>query len=165
METSKFDLPYVRDFLMDYNVVVDVAETCLRWKDMRSTYRLVAERARQLLTEGAAGHGWAATSATATVAGPRSTSPSHSVAARTQTGMIDRAAELAHYRRVKTVLLDSFAECGATLSHHHAVGREHLPWLRAETAIGNVMPVAALKAAIDPDAIMNPGKLVLDEVE
>ena len=164
METSKFDLPYVRDFLMDYNVVVDVAETCLRWKDMRSTYRLVAARALQVLTEGER-RAWLGCHVSHCYSSGASLYFTFAFRCRQDSnGYVDRAAELAHYRRVKTVLLDSFAECGATLSHHHAVGREHLPWLRAETAIGNVMPVAALKAAIDPDAVMNPGKLVLDEV-
>ncbi len=164
MENSKFDLPYVRDFLMDYNVVVDVAETCLRWKDMQSTYRLVAARARKALTEGDR-QAWLGCHVSHCYSSGASLYFTFAFRCRAGSdGRIDRAAELAHYRHVKTVLLDSFAECGATLSHHHAVGRDHLPWLRAETAIGNVMPVAALKAAIDPDAVMNPGKLVLDEV-
>ncbi len=165
MESSKFDLPYVRDFLMDYNVVVDVAETCLRWKDMQATYETVAARAYKVLTEGDR-RAWLGCHVSHCYSSGASLYFTFAFSCRSDVdGRIDRAAEFAHYRRVKTVLLDSFAECGATLSHHHAVGIDHLPWLRAETAIGNVMPIAALKSAIDPDAVMNPGKLVLDEVE
>ena len=50
---------------------------------------------------------------------------------------------------------------GATLSRHHAAVREHLSWLRAETVIGDLMPIAVLRAAIAPDFIINPGKLVV----
>ena len=165
MEESKFDLPYVRDFLMDYNVIVDVAETCLRWKDIATAYRLISERARTAITDGDR-RAWLGCHVSHCYSSGASLYFTFAFRCRADAkGHIDRAAEFAHYRRVKTGLLDSFAECGATFSHHHAVGREHLPWLRAETAIGTVMPVAALKAAIDPDDVMNPGKLVLDEVE
>jgi alkyldihydroxyacetonephosphate synthase len=165
MEDSKYDLPYVRDFLMDYNVVVDVAETCLRWKDLRSAYHLVATRALKVLTEGGR-RAWLGCHVSHCYSSGASLYLTFAFRCRENSnGRIDRAAEFSHYCLVKTILLDSFAECGGTLSHHHAVGRDHLPWLRAETAIGNVMPIAALKAAIDPDAVMNPGKLVLDVVK
>jgi alkyldihydroxyacetonephosphate synthase len=163
MEDSKFDLPYVRDFLMDYNVIVDVAETCLRWKDMRSSYHLLTARAREALTDGGR-RAWLGCHVSHCYSSGASLYFTFAFRCRADTdGRIDRTAELGHYRRVKHVLLDGFSDCGGTVSHHHAVGLDHLPWLRAETAIGNVMPVAALKAAIDPDAVMNPGKLVLNE--
>jgi alkyldihydroxyacetonephosphate synthase len=165
MEDSKFDLPYVRDFLMDYNVIVDVAETCLRWKDMRPSYHLLAARACKVLTDGGR-RAWLGCHVSHCYSSGASLYFTFAFRCRQDAdGRIDRGAELAHYRDVKRVLLDGFAECGGTVSHHHAVGLDHLPWLRAETAIGNVMPVAALKAAIDPDAVMNPGKLVLNEAK
>jgi alkyldihydroxyacetonephosphate synthase len=163
MEDSKFDLPYVRDFLMDYNVIVDVAETCLRWKDMQPSYHRLAARARQALRDEGR-RAWLGCHVSHCYSSGASLYFTFAFRClEGADGRIDRAAELAHYRHVKRVLLDGFAECGGTVSHHHGVGLDHLPWLRAETAIGNVMPVAALKAAVDPDAVMNPGKLVLNE--
>jgi alkyldihydroxyacetonephosphate synthase len=162
LEDSKFDLPYVRDFLLDHNVVVDVAETCVLWKDMPSVYHLLMARTRAALQAGGRA-AWLGCHISHCYSSGASLYFTFAFRCRSAAdGRIDRSAELAHYRAVKTGLLDGFAACGCTLSHHHAVGREHLRWLGAETAIGDVMPVAALKAAIDPDAIMNPGKLVWD---
>jgi alkyldihydroxyacetonephosphate synthase len=161
LEEGKFDLPYIRDFLMNYNLMADVAETCVLWKDIHSTYAQVMSRASVALQDGGR-RAWIGCHVSHCYSSGASLYFTFAIRCHvTGEGEIDRAAELAHYRRAKTALLDCFAECGATLSHHHAVGREHLPWLRAETAIGDVMPIAALKAAIDPDLIMNPGKLVV----
>jgi len=164
-EDSKFDLPYVRDFLLDYNVIVDVAETSALWKNVPFVYRLLMQRTRAALQAGGRA-AWLGCHISHCYSSGASLYFTFAFRCRTGAdGRIDRSAELAHYRSVKTDLLDGFAECGCTLSHHHAVGREHLKWLRAETAIGEVMPVAALKSAIDPDAIMNPGKLVWDATD
>jgi alkyldihydroxyacetonephosphate synthase len=160
LEDSKFDLPYVRDFLLDYNVIVDVAETCVLWKSLPSVYRRLTERTRAALQAGGR-RAWLGCHISHCYSSGASLYFTFAFRCRgADDGDIDRSAELAHYRNVKTGLLDGFAECGGTFSHHHAVGREHLPWLRAETAIGEVMPIAALKTAIDPTGIMNPGKLV-----
>jgi hypothetical protein len=53
----------------------------------------------------------------------------------------------------------SFIDHGATLSHHHAVGTEHLPWLTDDISPVGVMAVAAIKAGLDPANVMNPGRL------
>jgi alkyldihydroxyacetonephosphate synthase len=63
------------------------------------------------------------------------------------------------YLRVKRAAQQSFIDCGATLSHHHAVGTEHLPWLAADISPLGVQAVAAVKRGLDPGNIMNPGRL------
>jgi alkyldihydroxyacetonephosphate synthase len=49
---------------------------------------------------------------------------------------------------------------GGTLTHHHAVGRDHAPWLEAEDGALGVEALRALKARLDPAGIMNPGALL-----
>jgi alkyldihydroxyacetonephosphate synthase len=63
------------------------------------------------------------------------------------------------YLHAKRTVQQSFIDHGATLSHHHAVGTEHLPWLSDDISPVGVMAVAAIKAGLDPDNIMNPGRL------
>ena len=63
------------------------------------------------------------------------------------------------YLHAKRVVQQSFIDHGATLSHHHAVGTEHLPWLTDDISPVGVMAVAAIKGGLDPDNIMNPGRL------
>ena len=49
---------------------------------------------------------------------------------------------------------------GGTITHHHAVGRDHAPWMRAEVGDLGLELLRAAKARLDPVGIMNPGKLL-----
>ena len=49
---------------------------------------------------------------------------------------------------------------GGTLSHHHAVGTEHLPWIEQDISPTGLKAVKALKDGLDPKGIMNPGKII-----
>jgi alkyldihydroxyacetonephosphate synthase len=51
---------------------------------------------------------------------------------------------------------------GGTITHHHAVGRDHAPWMEDEVGRQGVATLRALKAELDPAGIMNPGKLLPD---
>ena len=55
--------------------------------------------------------------------------------------------------------LDAAIGSGASLSHHHGVGRSKAPWMRAELGAA-VDVVRALKRAADPKGLMNPGTLI-----
>jgi len=63
------------------------------------------------------------------------------------------------YLHAKRTVQQTFMDNGATLSHHHAVGTEHLPWLTDDISSLGVLAVAAIKGGLDPDNIMNPGRL------
>ena len=52
---------------------------------------------------------------------------------------------------------------GGTLSHHHAVGTEHLPWVEEDISPTGIRAVQALKDGLDPRGIMNPGKIIPPE--
>jgi alkyldihydroxyacetonephosphate synthase len=49
---------------------------------------------------------------------------------------------------------------GATVTHHHAVGADHAPWLAAEIGELGVDILRAVKERLDPAGILNPGKLL-----
>jgi len=63
------------------------------------------------------------------------------------------------YLRVKRAVQQSFIDNGATLSHHHSVGTEHLPWLQSDISALGVQAVGAIKRGLDPGNVMNPGRL------
>jgi hypothetical protein len=67
---------------------------------------------------------------------------------------------MGQYLRIKKAAEDTFLENGATLSHHHAVGYEHLPWLERDISPAGLTAIEALKSGLDPQGVMNPGKLV-----
>ena len=49
---------------------------------------------------------------------------------------------------------------GATITHHHAVGTDHRPWLVGEIGPVGLRILRAVKAELDPTAVLNPGVLV-----
>jgi alkyldihydroxyacetonephosphate synthase len=61
---------------------------------------------------------------------------------------------------VKQAAGDAIVAGGGTITHHHAVGRDHVPWMEREIGTGGVAALRALKAELDPAGIMNPGKLL-----
>jgi alkyldihydroxyacetonephosphate synthase len=150
-ESTKYDFPHIRDFLLDRAITSDVSETSTVWSNLVPLYRATTTGLRTAILE-------------------RGVKPwvgchiSHSYqcgaslyltfALRQQDGH-----EMQQYLHAKRAAQQSFIDHGATLSHHHAVGTEHLPWLTDDISAVGVMAVAAIKAGLDPDNIMNPGRL------
>ena len=68
-------------------------------------------------------------------------------------------AEIAQWRAAKAAACDAIVAAGGTITHHHAVGRDHAPWLEDEVGELGVEVLRAAKR-LDPAGIMNPGKLL-----
>jgi alkyldihydroxyacetonephosphate synthase len=68
--------------------------------------------------------------------------------------------EISQWRVVKDAATRAIVNGGGTLSHHHAVGTDHAPWLKEEVGPTGVAALRALKSELDPTGIMNPGKLL-----
>ena len=67
---------------------------------------------------------------------------------------------LEQWRAAKRAASDAIVARGATITHHHAVGTDHLPWLEAEIGPVGVRILRAVKAELDPTGVLNPGVLV-----
>jgi len=68
--------------------------------------------------------------------------------------------ELEQWQRAKAAAMEAIVAAGATITHHHAVGRDHAPWMVAEVGETGLAALRALKAQLDPAGIMNPGVLL-----
>jgi alkyldihydroxyacetonephosphate synthase len=66
-----------------------------------------------------------------------------------------------HYERTWRTAMEAALEAGATLSHHHGVGSAKARYLPDELGDAGMRLLRSLKAAFDPDAILNPGKLAM----
>jgi alkyldihydroxyacetonephosphate synthase len=64
------------------------------------------------------------------------------------------------WRAAKAAATDAIAGAGGTITHHHAVGRDHAPWMAAEAGELGLGVLRAVKDRCDPAGIMNPGKLL-----
>jgi alkyldihydroxyacetonephosphate synthase len=70
-----------------------------------------------------------------------------------------RGAELEQWRQVKRAASEAIVTTGGTITHHHAVGRDHVPYMEAEVGRAGLDVLRAVKDELDPTGIMNPGKL------
>jgi alkyldihydroxyacetonephosphate synthase len=71
-----------------------------------------------------------------------------------------RGAELAQWDEIKSVAADAVLAAGGTITHHHAVGRDHRPWYDRQRPGPFAAALRGAKAAVDPAGILNPGVLV-----
>jgi alkyldihydroxyacetonephosphate synthase len=71
-----------------------------------------------------------------------------------------RGEEIAQWRQIKQAASDAVIAEGGTITHHHAVGRDHRPWYERQRPDTFAAALRAAKAAVDPAGIMNPGVLV-----
>jgi alkyldihydroxyacetonephosphate synthase len=71
-------------------------------------------------------------------------------------------AEAEQWLAAKAAATDALLAHGGTITHHHAVGRDHAPWLADEVGELGVEVLRAAKARLDPAGIMNPGVLGLE---
>jgi alkyldihydroxyacetonephosphate synthase len=68
--------------------------------------------------------------------------------------------EIGQWSAVKQAASRAIVEGGGTITHHHAVGRDHMPWMGQEIGTASLSALRAMKRELDPRAIMNPGKLL-----
>ena len=145
---TRYAGPHIRDDLLDRGVLVETLETAATWSNL-GALRIGVTRA----LEGALDAPLVLCHA------------SHLYATGaslyfTILGAQDREDPAAQWRRAKTAATDAIVAAGGTITHHHAVGADHAPWLGAETgALGHDL-LRVLKERCDPAGIMNPGKLL-----
>ncbi|MFY9979015.1 MAG: FAD-binding oxidoreductase [Candidatus Sulfotelmatobacter sp.] len=150
-ESTKYDFPHIRDFLLDRDVTSDVSETSTVWSNILPLYKDTVDVLRGKIAESGA-HPWVGCHISHTY--QSGASVYFTFAFRQQP-----EREMDQYLRAKKAAQQSFSDHGATLSHHHAVGTEHLPWLSTEISPIGVQAIAAIKRSLDPTNIMNPGRL------
>jgi alkyldihydroxyacetonephosphate synthase len=71
-----------------------------------------------------------------------------------------RGAELEQWAQVKRAAADAILSAGGTITHHHAVGRDHRPWYDRQRPEPFAAALRAAKAALDPTGALNPGVLI-----
>jgi len=74
----------------------------------------------------------------------------------------DPLVKQAQWEGIKQATTDAILDAGGTLSHHHAVGRDHARWLEQEIGETGVRALRSLKRSLDPDGTTNPGILLLE---
>jgi alkyldihydroxyacetonephosphate synthase len=151
-EHGRYHGPYLRDTLMERGAMVETLETSHTWTRLGELHDAVNRAIHGSLdTQGTPGlvfchlsHAYA-----------DGASLYFTFISRRRAG-----AELEQWRAVKQAACEAIVASGATITHHHAVGRDHAPYMRAEVGETGIDVLRALKAELDPAGIMNPGKLL-----
>jgi alkyldihydroxyacetonephosphate synthase len=149
---SRFSAPYLRDELLTHGVMVETLETATRWSNVQELHRQVrAAIEGSLRVQGTPGL------VMCHVSHLYETGASlyFTFIARQREGV-----EIEQWRAAKTAASDAIVAGGGTITHHHAVGRDHAAWMEREIGSEGVSLLRALKAELDPAGIMNPDKLL-----
>jgi alkyldihydroxyacetonephosphate synthase len=153
---GRFHGPYSRDPMMDRGLGVDTLETATRWPNIDALYTAVRGALDTAMRETAPRPG-----AHGVVLAHISHSYSDG-ASLYFTYIFPRnlGDEIAQWRTIKRAASDAIASHGGTISHHHGVGEDHLPWIAKEKGELGLDVLRAIKSALDPKGILNPGKLI-----
>ena len=151
-EHGRYQGPYLRDTLMGMGAMVETLETSHTWSRLGELHDGVAKAIHAALADqGTPGlvfchlsHAYA-----------DGASLYFTFIARSRHG-----AELEQWSLVKSAACEAIVACGGTITHHHAVGRDHAPYMEAEVGRTGLDVLRAVKAELDPTGIMNPGKLL-----
>ncbi|MFL5884744.1 MAG: FAD-binding oxidoreductase [Thermoleophilaceae bacterium] len=145
-------MPYVRDTMVAAGVVSDTFETSMTWDRMRDFIARVRE-----VTEAAVREHCGAGTVTCrfTHAYPDGAAPYFTVLAPAR-----RGAEIEQWDAIKAAASDAVDAAGGTITHHHAVGRDHRPWYDRQRPEPFAEALRAAKHAVDPAGILNPGVLI-----
>jgi alkyldihydroxyacetonephosphate synthase len=147
-----FDAPYLQSALITMGVIADTFETACTWDGFDALHRAVKDAVRGAMQD-ACGAG--VISCRFTHVYPDGPAPYYTFLAPARPG-----EELAQWERIKRVASDALIANGATITHHHAVGRLHRPWHERERPEPFGRALQAAKRALDPAGILNPGVLV-----
>ena len=151
-EHGRYQGPYLRDTLMAQGAMVETLETSHTWSRLGELHDAVAAAIHASLDgQGTPGlvfchlsHAYA-----------DGASLYFTFIARSRHG-----AELEQWRQVKRAASEAIVASGGTITHHHAVGRDHAPYMEAEVGSTGLDVLRAVKDRLDPTGIMNPGKLL-----
>jgi alkyldihydroxyacetonephosphate synthase len=151
--------PYLRDTLVACGVLSETFETAITWDRFPDFHATVMETARAAVAEAsgapADGEGAPKLSCRFTHVYPDGPAPYYTVLARAQ-----RGSEVSQWDQIKAAVSDAVTGAGGTITHHHAVGRDHRPWYDRQRPQPFAEALRAAKHALDPAGVLNPGVLI-----
>ncbi len=150
-EHGRFNAPYLRDSLLAAGALCETLETATTWSNLETLKTAVTE---------------ALTTALAASGTPALVLCHISHVYLTGASLYftivagQRGNALEQWGAAKKAACDAISQNGGTISHHHAVGADHRPWMTAEIGDLGVKVLRAVKETLDPAGILNPGKLI-----
>ncbi len=151
--TAFIRMPYNREQLTPRGIISDTFETAITWDRFEAFYHAIRDRTAEAIREATGKEG--AVSCRFSHAYPDGPAPYFAFHAQGHKGAL-----LDEWRAIKASVSDAVIGEGGTITHHHAVGRDHQKWYGQQrpALYGDVL--AAAKQRLDPKGILNPGVIV-----
>jgi alkyldihydroxyacetonephosphate synthase len=151
--------PYLRDTFVALGVLSDTFETAITWDRFEGFHREVTEGARAAIAAACGrppgGEGAPRLSCRFTHVYPDGPAAYYTVIAPAR-----RGSEVDQWDEIKTAVSEIVIAAGGTITHHHAVGRDHRPWYDRQRPDPFAGALRAAKRAVDPAGVLNPGVLI-----
>lgn len=151
--------PYLRDTFVACGVLSETFETAITWDRFEEFQATVMATTRRVVAEvsGAPtdGPGAPRVSCRLTHVYPDGAAPYFTVLAPAI-----RGGEVEQWDEIKAAVSEALIEAGGTITHHHAVGRDHRPWYDRQRPAPFAAALRAAKAELDPAGMLNPGVLI-----
>ena len=151
--------PYLRDSLVSLGVLSETFETAITWDRFREFHGVVTEAARRAVADvvdaPADGPGAPRISCRFTHVYPDGPAPYFTILAPAR-----RGSEVEQWDEIKAAVSEAVISAGGTITHHHAVGRDHRPWYDLQRPDPFAEALTGAKRAVDPDGLLNPGVLI-----
>jgi alkyldihydroxyacetonephosphate synthase len=144
--------PYLRDVFIAIGVLSETFETAITWERFPQFHEHVLARATEAVRD-ACGDG--SVTCRFTHVYPDGPAPYYTILAPAR-----RGAELEQWAQIKHAASEAVLAAGGTITHHHAVGREHRPWYDRQRPEPFAAALRAAKRAVDPAGALNPGVLI-----
>ncbi len=141
--------PYLRDSLVSLGVLSETFETAITWERFEEFHATVMETARKAVGEPSK------VTCRFTHVYPNGPAPYFTILAPARRGEED-----VQWGEIKAAVSDALIDAGGTITHHHAVGRDHRPWYDRQRPEPFAEALRAAKHALDPAGVLNPGVLI-----
>jgi alkyldihydroxyacetonephosphate synthase len=146
-------MPYARELVVPRAVIADTFETAITWDRFEAFHDRVKAATESAIREATGRDGLVTCRITHVY--PDGPAPYFSFHALGRHGGL-----IEQWRVIKAAASDALLAAGGTITHHHAVGRDHRPWYDRQRPPLFAAGLAAVKRELDPHGILNPGVLL-----
>ena len=140
-EKGRFNDPYLRDTLLDFGIMTDTLECTVNWSNMAKVHREVRKVCHALPNTIVTTH----------------MSHCYPQGANLYFIFITKMSDAEEFKKYHATILDAIQKSGASMSHHHGIGKMFAPWLEGQIGRNEYGVYKALKEYFDPGNNMNPG--------
>jgi alkyldihydroxyacetonephosphate synthase len=144
-------MPYQRDAMAQHAMITETFETACTWDRFAELHASVIEAATAALQEVC---GIGVVTCRFTHVYPDGPAPYYGIYAPGRWGSLT-----AQWDEIKAAVSEALVSAGGTITHHHAVGRDHMPWYTRQRPDVFGAALSGAKAALDPQGLLNPGVL------